>query len=355
MSGTRIPENLPGKPEAARISLASQIQSPQKAEKPVGVKTGDQFQKQALPVSAPKNPVPGNVPVLDLLKNQVPDKTLANSQVRDLFMQTAANLGLPKDALSLALLVFARFFSLPLKPELIGNLRLKILESGRASSPQSPGGKAAMESAALAAVIAEDKGVVLGSEALKRYAGFFVPPVSPCNEENSGEPFPDSAQDSEKAKPEKLKEEEEGQKDDLLDLLNAIPGKSGRHWMVFPFTLHVKGTEFMVFLRILKSDPLSSEDEREFIADISGRERQWRFFVRKNGRKLRADIQVFPECGVHDLAALQKEARQLLNEGRGLFGSFDGFEEILLRNGGEMPSWVEDLPVLCLSSIDKDI
>ena len=264
-------------------------------------------------------------------------------------MQTAESLGFPRDSLSAALLVFARFFSLSPTPALIGQLRREILASGKASSPGTGGEKAAMEAEALASSAAADKGVALSSEAMEHYAGFFVPPASASLDEEENPKNREEVPD-----PQELQNiaEEEAQKDSLLDLLNCIPGKNGQYWMVFPFTVTIKGTELRVFIRILKRE-LPDKNE-QLIVDISGAKRQWRCFLKKNGEKLRADIQVYPECSPRGLIFLQKEAERFLGGENTLPGN-TGFREIFVCNGGEIPSWVEDLSAACLPSISKDV
>ena len=86
--------------------------------------------------------------------------------LESVFKETAANMGFPRDALSVAIITFARFFSVPLNQELMAKLRREILASGRASSPGAAAEKTALEAHALAALIAQDKGIVLSPEAL---------------------------------------------------------------------------------------------------------------------------------------------------------------------------------------------
>ena len=104
---------------------------------------------------------------------------------RDIFKQTAAALGFPKDPLSIAILAFTRFFSL--SPGLLGTLRREILSMHKTPSPFDTKGKAALEAETLAQVIAKDKGAVLSPETLERYARFLMPPGSEdTNEQESG-------------------------------------------------------------------------------------------------------------------------------------------------------------------------
>ncbi|MCL2069359.1 MAG: hypothetical protein FWH19_00030 [Treponema sp.] len=286
---------------------------------------------------------------------------------RELFRQAAASMGFPKDALSTTLLAFARFFSLSLSPALLGSLRREAIGSPKASlgaEKASLGAeKAAMEAKALALVSALDKGVTLSHQALERYAAYVDPDAGGDSEarRDEGRRDPEARRDNFPT-PEELRAaaEEEEQKDELLHLLNRLPGKNGQYWAIFPFKIKIRGIELRVFLRILKKEPVSNSEQLSqdkgdlLIADIIGQKRQWRCFLKKNtavgqAGKFLADIRVFPQCQPRALKALQREARQLLAEGTGLFG------EVLVQNGGEAASWAEELCEECLISINKSV
>jgi hypothetical protein len=205
-----------------------------------------------------------------------------------------ASLRLPQNELSRAIIAFARFFSLPLEPKLLNSLKREAL---------------AGQARALAAAAAADKGIALTGEALREYAaaieGTGIPEKKDPSEvhrlsENSrgngdseeksppdggsadgGSPdsgssdhpgqgasggdfsgnrgksggFPDNGENA--------RERAEGAPEDLrrrigavlkekplLDLLNRLPGKSGRRWVVLPFSFSAGGLEFTVSLRL---------------------------------------------------------------------------------------------------------
>jgi hypothetical protein len=203
--------------------------------------------------------------------------------------------------------------------------------------------------------------VLLSQQALGHYAQFLSFPA-----ENFIQP--DDADDSSKGdhgreeSPEALRilVEEQTQNDSTLNLLNLFPGKNGQYWLVFPFSVKVRGIEFRVFLRLLKRELHSSLkgvpfEDGQLIVDISGPKRQWRCFLKKTNEKFLADLRVYPRQHPRALKKLQKEAEQILAEGHGLFGSFNGFGEIIVRNGEETPSWVEDLCTESLPSIYEEI
>jgi len=309
------------------------------------------------PAAKNSSAAPAQTPSPLLSQNQIPEKAAEllldrTTSIREVFRQTAFNLGLPQDNLSVALLIFARYFSLPINPALIALLRREVLNTGKASAPETPGGKAALDSEALAAVIATDKGVTLSPEALNRYASSLLPPGWP--------PVPSDEEDEPKDREEAPEAEElqaiaeaQGQNDDFLNLLNSIPGKNGQYWVVFPFSIKVKGTELNVFIRLLKKEFQSIGNGEDLIVDISGPKRQWRCFLKKSSGKtnlplVRADIRVYPECSPKELLFLQKEAESFL-------GSFKNFEEIQVRNGDKIPSWAEDLSAIYLPSISEDV
>jgi len=309
--------------------------------------------KSRNPASELKNPG-GGKPV-KLSAGQVPPESPIGKTIsaKALFFKTAANLGFPKDALSIALLAFARYFSISLSPALMGTLRREILARGKVSSPETPAEKAALEADALSALIADDKGVTLSSHALEHYARFLSFPDKNIIQ-------PDEKRDRNKEECPSAEElriliEEQGQNDDTLSFLNDLPGKNGQRWLVFPFNIRVRGIEFQVFLRLLKKGPVSSGEAGQLIVDISGPKRQWRCFLKKTGEKFLADLRIYPRQSPGALKKLQKEAEQILGNGRGLFGSFKGFDEILLQNGEEAPSWTEDLCSESLPYIYEEI
>ena len=350
MSGTRIPDG---------------------PEKPAGLTRSAGPAKSDVPVNRTAEPKisPSNLP----FGESAPGKTAINPGgqtgqavfAREIFRQTAAALGFPKDPLSVAILAFARFFSLSPDSALLGALRREIIASLKSSSPADTKEKAVLEAEALAAVIARDKGVVLSSEALERYARFLMPPAFTGEKKepgNENDEMPGRDKDRKYSReevpgPEELEAiaGEQGKQDSLFDILNHLPGKDGQYWMVFPFKINIRGTELDVFLRILKRGPgsvisrVSSGEDGHLIADIAGPKRKWRCFLEKKAGKLRADIRVYPECSPGVLKHFQLEAERYLGKGAG------GFDEVLLKNSEEQPSWAEDLCNECLPSINKEV
>ena len=279
----------------------------------------------------------------------------------ELFKQTAAALKLPADTLNVTLLALSRFFSLPPSQALMTALRRDVLASSD-SSPQTAAEKAALEAKAMAAAAALDKGVTLSPEALERYARYLESPSFTEDGEAGGKNAfggdgKKNPQDREEV-PDKDElraiAEEEAEKDSLLDFLNALPGKNGQYWAIFPFSITVRGAELRVFLRVLKGTPFFAGENEQLIVDIAAPKRQYRCFVKKGNGKLRADIRVYPEVTAKALKSLSKKAGGFLAGAGALAGNME-FEEIVVKNGEETPSWAENWCAECLPSIDKEV
>jgi len=274
---------------------------------------------------------------------------------KELFTKIAANMGFPKDSLSVALLVFARYLSVSLSPDLMKTLRREILASGKSSSPETQAEKTELEAETLSSLIAMDKGVELSPEALEHYARFFsFPDKNPSRQDEKRGRDREESPDAEELR---ILTEEQEQNDEVLAFLNQLPGKNGQHWLVIPFNVKVKGKKFQIFLRLLRKEPVFAGEDRHLhlIVDISGPKRQWRCFLDKAGEEFLADLRVYPKQSPRAIRKLQKEAEQILKEGRALFGSFKGFDEIVVQNGEETPSWADDLCTESLPSIDEEI
>ena len=265
----------------------------------------------------------------------------------ELFKQIAAALGFPGDTLSVALISFLRFFSLSPDPALLKTLRREFLDSQKSSSPESDGEKADMEAEALALVSAFDKGVKLSRETLERFSEYLAMPVYSDESEkrdNSREQAPDKEELCTIA-------EKESKRDEFLNILNSIPGKSGYYWKVIPFDVNIRGTVLRVFLRLLIKDQRHAAEPEYFIADIASPKRQWRYLLEKNSGKLRLDIQIYPELSARELKKLEKEAKFFFLNGT------EGSEivDIKIRNGEKIPFLMEQLYNEHLPFIDKEV
>jgi hypothetical protein len=192
--------------------------------------------------------------------------------------------GLPADKLSASIISFARFFSLPIKPETMAAIRRQALAQSSATA-QSDAAKSATtqsdlarstaagtvsdtgvgvkgrEAFSLAAAAAESKGVELNPKGIEMFAEAIDP-------DQRGE----RGQDQRGRRNRNRDEREEGASlktgslsasgveeialetagnDPLLCVLNRMPGKNGQRWVVLPFNFSENGRDFRVSMRIL--------------------------------------------------------------------------------------------------------
>jgi hypothetical protein len=177
--------------------------------------------------------------------------------------------GLPADKLSASIISFARFFSLPIKPELMAAIRRQTLAPSPAAqadlvkhvaAENAPAAKI-REALSLAAAAAESKGVELRPKGLETFAEAIDPDWQ--KREDSGEhrqrgrrhknqPEEENAPAKTiTAAAQKQMALESPEKNPLLALLNRLPDKNGRRWIVLPFSFNENGREYKVSLRIL--------------------------------------------------------------------------------------------------------
>jgi len=183
-----------------------------------------------------------------------------------------SSVGLPADKLSASIISFARFFSLPLKPELLKHIRQQAFTTtpNAASSVPAPEENAPeagtvlknREALSLAASAAEGKGVELQPKSLETYAQALDPESRQDGkqgdrrgkrEKNDDDNDSSSLQKTGAMNAGSLEKRalEGAEKDPLLAILNRLPGKDGKRWIVLPFDFSDNGREFKVSLRIL--------------------------------------------------------------------------------------------------------
>jgi hypothetical protein len=182
--------------------------------------------------------------------------------------------GLPLDKLSASIVSFARFFSLPLKPELMAAMRrqaLALSAAAPAAPPAAEKNTPDLEIAAknrevfsLAAAAAESKSVELTAQGLEQFAEAIDPDwqkrQDPDERNRRQQHKNTDEQEKEKAASKTglfsaagIKEMalHTAEKNPLLAILNKLPGKNAQRWMVFPFGFSEGGREYKVSLRIL--------------------------------------------------------------------------------------------------------
>jgi hypothetical protein len=227
--------------------------------------------------------------------------------------------GLPADKLSASIVSFARFFSLPFKPQLLASIRRQsplpttqasMAQSKTASPMASPmaqqptlltqvaelaetvSSRTAIsetlaknrEALSLAAAAAKDKGVELSPEKIETYTEAIDPDWQKRNSGRNSQEQQHKEQkkeDDDKAEIKKMALES-AEKDPLLTILNRLPGRNGQFWLVLPFDYSESGREFKVSLRILIDDENAAENGVKHMAlDIAeqGEQKQRWLFV----------------------------------------------------------------------------
>jgi len=230
--------------------------------------------------------------------------------------------GLPIDKLSASIVSFSRFFSLPLKPELMAAMRHQTLTHPSAAAENAPAPNAADSGAAakirealsLAAAAAESKGVELHPKGLEAFAEAIDPEWQKREDTDGhgqrGRRNNNRQQQEEENAPDKtgpakiaaitaasLKQMalESAEKNPLLSILNRLPGKNGRRWIVLPFSFDEGGREFKVSLRILLEADQSPHHAVCMAAtcvalDIAESERHWLFALESANGLLAAGL-----------------------------------------------------------------
>jgi hypothetical protein len=224
-----------------------------------------------------------------------------------------------------------RFFSLPLEKNLLLQLRRESL--GPPGGGKEPGLR---EARALGAAAAADKGLSLNPRALEEYAqaitgdgGFGAdsggsegqdhPEETPANEAEetgkAGNIPAEETQDRETTKELQKKIRSIEAKNPLLRLLNSIPGKNGRRWIVLPFYFASGGIEIGVSVRILLYNQKLETGVERLAVDLTAGNRHWLFVLEKPGRAgSRADIYLQPLPEGSSRSGLEAELRELLRE-----------------------------------------
>jgi hypothetical protein len=263
------------------------------------------------------------------------------------------SLGLPADRLSGSIVSFARFFSLPLEPNFLANIRRQSNLPGQSPQTEQETEKAGRpavlpaeadlfrnrEALSLAATAAADKGVELSRAGLEDYAAAIDPDRRDTGgHETGGEDPGDTGnrgasgqnaggknrKDGSNAEIDAiiagdslgLKEKllELGENNPMLDLLNRLPGKNGQRWIVLPFSIVEQGKLYRISLRILLDAGLSSGHlALEITAGPAGTdpaapERRWLFALdRPKGDNPRLRLYLWPSAPPKTLKSLGQE------------------------------------------------
>jgi hypothetical protein len=221
----------------------------------------------------------------------------------------ARALGLPRDALSAALLPFAHSFLLPLESTPLLKLRRQVLSA-----------KTRREAAALGAAAAAAKGLELSPPALRQYAAAIDPGLVfgergtvPAEDRERREAPAEQPHAGELRKKAAALAEE----NPLLNTLNRLPTADGRYWMVFPFTFSAGGTGFAVSVRVLLADktPGAAGTVERLAVDIMGEKRRWLVTLDKPGRAgAETRLQTEPPLGKAAFRGLAAELEAALGD-----------------------------------------
>ena len=236
--------------------------------------------------------------------------------------------GLPVDKLSASIVSFACFFSLPLKPELMAAMRRQTLahpsatqtatqvdtvkQAAAENAPETGVAAKTREALSLAAAAAESKGVELHPKGLEAFAEAIDPDWQKREDsdghgqrgrrnknQQEGENAPSKISPAKIAAMTaaglKQMALESAEKDPLLAILNQLPGKNGRRWIVLPFSFDEGGREFNVSLRILLEADQSPNHAACMAAacvavDIAESGRRWLFALESPNGLLTAGL-----------------------------------------------------------------
>ena len=242
----------------------------------------------------------------------------------------ARSAGLPADKLSASIISFARFFSLPLKPEILKHIR----QQAFTMTPEARTVLKSREALSLAASAAESKGAELQPKGLEAYARALDPESrqdggqggrrgrrekNDDDDDNDSEISPQKTAAISAGSLEKTALEA-AEKNPLLAILNRLPGKDGKRWIVLPFDFCDDGREFKVTLRILLETGRTASRAACMALDIairsiiepqpSGDAEKRRLFVLEPANRLSVCLQ--PEIEPDQQAALVRELSSLL-------------------------------------------
>jgi hypothetical protein len=314
-----------------------------------------------------------------------------------------ASLKLPGGEFSASILSFAKFFSLPLDGPFLGKIRQKALAGQGGGKPpfSPPGGKTGAsppapgfqfrEALALASLASAAKGLELKPQALAAYARALLHGFSPEGGETDGPPGETGGRDSgerraverpdppgdrgsgarggaafdgegggskngfpgedapDKYSPAFIQKLALAAQGPLLDILNQVPGKDGKRWIVLPFSL--EGLD--VCLRLL----LAGSRAELMGLDIRDGEGVWRFILHPGisgaGGADHEEEGPFP-CSL--------DVSRSPAPGKGWIGAVEReLAEFLELPGGKLRVWGEELPVFAesrdwiLPSINKEV
>jgi hypothetical protein len=282
-------------------------------------------------------------------------------------MSLSAALGLPQDKLSSSVISFAKFFSLPLKSQLLTNLRRYALAppsqtanhySAAANTATAKPALANITAAentnasfatektrqalSLSAAAAESKGVELTPKGLESYAQA-VDPDSRRQDDDRQRRRRNREQDEQEEKnslrSESVKKPQYGEvsspqltadslkkmffenekQNPLLEILNRLPCKNGQRWIVLPFDFEEADKNYNVSMRVLLDDERSSNCAVCMALDIlesaeTAPDRRWLFVTESaNDKLMRVSVYIQDELSQKSNSKFKSELSNLFN------------------------------------------
>jgi len=283
----------------------------------------------------------------------------------------ATTLGLPPDKLSSAIISFARFFSLPLKPQLLADLRRNAFMSpatrdamqtvNQSSSANAPTEKSlptntnamkdvndafstekTRQAFSLSAAAVESKGVELSPKGLESYAQA-VDPDSRRQDGNNQRRRKDREQNDNEEKTiktESVKKPKQcdssanqfltadsikkmsleyAQQNPLLEILNRLPCKNGQRWIVLPFNFEDSGKNYSVSMRVLIDEEKSTNHAVCMALDIlesaeSTPNKRWLFVMDSaNDKPMRISVYLQDALSQKNNSMFKSELSKLFN------------------------------------------
>jgi hypothetical protein len=231
----------------------------------------------------PQTPAQTKTERNQLVQSKSPAVNSAASSISSLISSAK----LPSDKLSESIILFARFFSLPLKHEILTAIRRQALMPQNKTTDQKETAKSAITQVellkqetiensgnsvltaknrlafSLAAAAAESKGAELEAKGLELYANAIDPDMEERRDANSHGKRRNKKQDENNKKDEDYNSVsvngstlkkialESAEENPLLYILNRLPGKDNQRWIVLPFEINEDGRDYRVTLRIL--------------------------------------------------------------------------------------------------------
>jgi len=276
-------------------------------------------------------------------------------------MSLSAALGLPQDKLSSSIISFARFFSLPLKPQLLTELRRHALAPPSQTVNQSSAAKTVLANAiaaenttpsfatekprqalSLSAAAAESKGVELTPKGLESYARS-IDPDSRRHDDDRQRRRRNREQDEQEEKnslsSEAVKKPQYGEasspqltadslkkmffenekQNPLLEILNKLPCKNGQRWIALPFDFEEGNKNYNVSMRVLLDDERSSNCAVCMALDIlesaeAATDRRWLFVTESaNDKPMRVSVYIQDELSQKSHSGFKSELSNIFN------------------------------------------